>query len=30
MYDDYVRMMKYLVQLADDAQRALERSLGIA
>jgi hypothetical protein len=30
MYDHYVRMMKYLVQLADDAQGALERSLGIA
>jgi hypothetical protein len=29
MYEDYVRMMKYLVQLADDAERALERSLGI-
>jgi hypothetical protein len=30
MYEDYVRMMKYLVQLADDAQRALEQSLRIA
>ena len=29
MYEDYVRMMKYLVQLADDAQRALEVSLGL-
>jgi hypothetical protein len=27
MYEDYVRMMKYLVQLADNAQRALDDSL---
>jgi hypothetical protein len=30
MYQDYVRMSKYLVQLADDADRMLTRSLGIA
>ena len=30
MYGDYVRMMKYLVQLVDSAQSALERSLEIA
>jgi hypothetical protein len=29
MYEDYVGMMKYLVLLADDADRALCRSLGI-
>ena len=29
IYQDYVRMMKYLVLLADDADRALSRSLGI-
>jgi hypothetical protein len=30
MFQDYVRMMKYLVQLADDADRALSGSLGIS
>jgi hypothetical protein len=29
MFQDYVRMMKYLVQLAEEADRQLSRSLGI-
>ena len=30
MFQDYVRMMKFLVQLGDEAERALSLSLGVA
>jgi hypothetical protein len=30
LYEDYIRMTKYLVLLAEDAQRTLARSLGLA
>jgi hypothetical protein len=29
MFQDYIRMAKYLVQLAQDAERTLSQSLGI-